>query len=87
MTNERLLSDDEQKAKEHVEFYYFWLFHYCARNYEKELRHKLPQAIPKPLTSNKKLNPPSGGMPPIKFSKFKPSGAFLLCLPDGGHTT
>ena len=20
------------------------------------------------------------------FSKFKPSGAFLLCLPDGGHT-
>ena len=20
-------------------------------------------------------------------SKFKPSGAFLLCLPDGGHTT
>lgn len=60
MTNEKLLNDDKQKAKEHVEFYYFWLFHYCARNYEKELRRKLPQAIQKPLTSNKKLNPPSG---------------------------
>lgn len=30
-------SDKEQKAKEFVDFYYFWLFHYCSRNYWREI--------------------------------------------------
>lgn len=41
MCKEIELSADEKKAKEFVEFYYFWLFHYCARNYHLELSKQL----------------------------------------------
>lgn len=47
MIEEKELSTEEQKAKEYVDFYYFWLFHYCSRNYENELKNHLP-----PLTAS-----------------------------------
>ena len=34
---ERTLSAEELKAKEYVDFYYFWLFNYCGRNFQKEI--------------------------------------------------
>lgn len=42
MAEERKLSEEERKAKEYVDFYYFWLFHYCGRNYSAELRKRIP---------------------------------------------
>ena len=42
MSEERELTVEEQKAKEYVDFYYFWLFHYCGRNYRRELNKRLP---------------------------------------------
>ena len=42
MTDEKTLSEEEQKAKEYVDFYYFWLFHYCGRNYRRELDKRIP---------------------------------------------
>ena len=42
MTEERELTPEEQKAKEYVDFYYFWLFNYCTRNYKRELIKQLP---------------------------------------------
>lgn len=42
MEDERELTGEEQKAKEFVDFYYFWLFHYCSRNYYLELKKRLP---------------------------------------------
>lgn len=52
-----LNEEEQQKAQEYVGFYYFWLFHYCARNYEKELQNKLPPHIEKPATSGQKISP------------------------------
>jgi hypothetical protein len=42
MAEERALTKEELKAKEYVDFYYFWLFHYCGRNYSRELSKRLP---------------------------------------------
>lgn len=42
MMDEKTLSEEEQKAKEYVDFYYFWLFHYCGRNYSRELDKRIP---------------------------------------------
>lgn len=40
--DEKTLNEEEQKAKEYVDFYYFWLFHYCGRNYSRELNKRIP---------------------------------------------
>ncbi len=40
--DEKTLGEDEKKAKEYVDFYYFWLFHYCGRNYRRELDKRIP---------------------------------------------
>ena len=40
MAEEKELSAEEEKAKEYVDFYYFWLFNYCARNYLQELNSR-----------------------------------------------
>ena len=41
MAEEKELSQEELKAKEYVDFYYFWLFHYCGRNYRREIDKRL----------------------------------------------
>jgi len=43
MTEERELTLEEQKAKEYVDFYYFWLFNYCTRSCCREIDEKAPR--------------------------------------------
>ena len=37
MEEQKTHTPEEQKAKEYVDFYYFWLLNYCARNFMKEV--------------------------------------------------